>query len=153
MRRLKSIALILCLVSLATNALSALPYDRKFDEFEFRDCINLIARLDNLAVSINDDTEATGLIRVYGGQVVKRGEIQMYISLITNYLVQRRGVEARRLKVVFSGYWKKAGVEIYIVPSGAVIPDPRPLLKQKDVTFIGEQANDRKYKCAKGLWN
>ncbi len=152
MKKFRLLTLAFCLVSITSDTLCLPLYNRKFDEFDFRDCISLIARLDNFAVDINQDKDSTGLIRIYGGRVVKRGEVQMYVSLVTNYLVQRRGVDSHRLKVVFSGYREKAGAEIYIVPSGAVVPRPYSPVSQRDVKFTAERADDNKYKCAKGPW-
>lgn len=154
MKRLRPLVLLSCFVLMAANTLPALSYNRKFDEFMFRDCTSLIARLDSFAASINNEDKSTiGLVRVYGGRVVKRGEIQMYISLVTNYLTERRGVEASRLRVVFGGYWEEAGAEIYIVPQGAAIPRPYSLVNQKDVKFEAQRAKDSKYKCARGPWD
>ncbi|HKQ53867.1 MAG TPA: hypothetical protein VJT74_15945 [Pyrinomonadaceae bacterium] len=77
--------LILCICLAATSLLAA-PPDRKFDEFDFRDCESLIARLDNFAVSINSYPEAIGLVYVYGGKVSRKGEVSAYSKIIRKAL-------------------------------------------------------------------
>src|SRR5262245_9557016 len=117
----KAICLILTIFLIPARA-SASPPDRKFDEFSFSDCGSLTARLDNFAVQVMYHKTAEGLVYVYGGKVTRKGEIEMYVNLIRNYLVERREVDSKRLRIVQGGYRELAGAEIWIVPQGATAP-------------------------------
>lgn len=86
-------------------------------------------------------------MRVYAGREVRRGEAQFYVDLIKDYLVERRGVGARRFDVIFSGYRVRAGADVNLAPPGMDI-GPMRTLELKDVVFKKETFKSRKYACA-----
>src|SRR5687767_362703 len=119
------IRLILCLCLALTSSHASGPTS-KFDEFYFFDCESLIARLDNFAIAVIKYPQSVGLVYVYGGKVARKGEGQMHMDVMRNYLIERRQLDGQRLRVLWGGYREKASAEIWIVPPGAAQPDPSP---------------------------
>ncbi|MFL6231489.1 MAG: hypothetical protein ACJ741_22165 [Pyrinomonadaceae bacterium] len=143
---------VLLVLALAVSAPSQSPTSDPFDSFDFRDCEHLLDHLDVFAASTSDDKESAKLIYVYGGRVVRRGEAEMYIARITNYLVGRRGVDPQRLKVVFGGYRNKAGATLWVVPPQAEVPKAEPSLDAREVKFKEGKDWTREYRCAQRSW-
>lgn len=143
----KSICLTCIFLAGATSAPTS-----KFDEFSFGECNSLVARLDNFAIAVINYERAVGLVYVYGGKVSRRGEREMYIDTIRNYLVERRHVNPHRLLVLWGGYRESAGAEIWIVPPGAVLPDPSAQFDQRDVVFKKQSVSRNAYRCARSPW-
>src|SRR5258705_7643522 len=150
-KMIKSICLILCICFAFTSAATYAPTS-KFDEFSFSDCASLIDRLDNFAIAVIHYEQAVGLVYVYGGQVSRKGEREMYLNTIRNYLIERRHVDSHRLRVLWGGYRESAGAEIWIVPPGAISPDPSPGFDQKKVVFKKQSVKRITYRCARHPW-
>jgi hypothetical protein len=121
----------------------------QFDEFDFSDCESLAARLDNFAVEMSHAKNQIGFILVYGGREVRRGEMQMYKSRIQSYLIKRRGLDARKFRVQFSGYRETAGVVIVIEPAGVSAPNLIGIVDSKAVKFKRERVKSSEYDCVK----
>lgn len=90
------------------------------------------ARLDNLAVELQNDPSATAYIFGYGGRTSRTGEADRLIARARDYLVNKRGMDAARVVVVNGGLREENCVELWIVPSGATPPQPRPTLQSSD---------------------
>jgi hypothetical protein len=90
------------------------------------------ARLDNLAVELQNDPSATAYIFGYGGRTSRTGEADRLIMRAKDYLVNKRGIDAARVVVVNGGLREENCVELWIVPSGATPPQPRPTLQPGD---------------------
>ncbi|HET6669847.1 MAG TPA: hypothetical protein VFH15_06405 [Pyrinomonadaceae bacterium] len=90
------------------------------------------ARLDNLAVELQNDPSATAYIFGYGGRTSRTGEADRLITRARDYLVNQRGIDAARVVVVNGGLREENCVELWIVPSGATPPQPRPTLQPGD---------------------
>lgn len=146
----KAIAAALSLIMLAAPIASRPKRDQMFDQLIFGECADLAARLDNFAIelSFSGNLQAKGLVRVYAGKEVRRGEGQFYVGLIKNYLIGQRGIGAHRFDVIFSGYREEAGADVHIMPSGMNV-GPMRTLELKDVVFRKEAFKTRKFACAK----
>lgn len=147
----RSLSLIVCICCTYSLAATSAP-NSKFDEFSFRDCESLVARLDNFAVAVTDHKQAVGLVYIYGGKVSRKGEREVYRDTIRNYLVKRRQVDSHRLRILFGGYRESAGAEIWIVPPGAASPDPSPSFDEQQVVFKKQSFGRNAYRCARGPW-
>ena len=90
------------------------------------------ARLDNLAVELQNDPSATAYIFGYGGRTSRTGEADRLIMRARDYLVNKRGIDGARVVVVNGGLREENCVELWIVPSGATPPQPRPTLQPGD---------------------
>ena len=55
----------ICLICICFTGATSAPTS-KFDEFSFRECDSLVARLDNFAIAVINYEQAVGLVYVYG---------------------------------------------------------------------------------------
>ena len=105
---------------------------------EFDECNNCTfddqkARLDNLAVELQNDPSTRGYILAYGGRMSPVGQVNKLMSRARDYLVTQRGIDASRLVVVNGGFREDDSVELWIVPSGAAAPLPTPTVQAGEV--------------------
>jgi hypothetical protein len=105
---------------------------------EFDECNNCTfddqkARLDNLAVELQNDPSTRGYIVAYGGRMSPVGQVNKLMSRARDYLVTQRGIDASRLVVVNGGFREEDSVELWIVPSGAAAPLPTPTVQAGEV--------------------
>src|SRR5258706_15709667 len=63
---------------------------RKFDEFTRAGWEDAMIRLDNFVLHLRDTPSAVGVIIVYAGQDLRRGEARAWSSCIRDYLKKRR---------------------------------------------------------------
>lgn len=91
------------------------------------------ARLDNLAVEMQNDPSASAYIVSYGGRTSRTGEADRLGTRARDYLVNKRGIDGARVVVVNGGYREEDCVEMWIVPRGAEVPQPRPTLQPSDI--------------------
>lgn len=131
--------LVLCLnfvvVSNAGDAQQiCILHSRKLDEFYGSNWESAMARLDNLALDMQDNPTEIGVIIVYGGQHGRRGEAQAWGACVKGYLVGRRGIEANRIVMINGGYREELTVELWETDKDH-IPNAEPHIKPKDVKF------------------
>src|ERR1043165_5498730 len=139
MRRLMTSRLLILFVGLTLAALSASyaaaqdsneassPTARKFDEFGEVGGCDLSARLDNLAVQLQNDPTADGYIVCYGPEGEGYGTGNSGLSIMADYLVNTRGIDAERFKTIYAGRykeWQEVAAELRIAPPGAAAPEP-----------------------------
>ncbi|HEX7771298.1 MAG TPA: hypothetical protein VF435_02685 [Pyrinomonadaceae bacterium] len=106
---------------------------QEFDECNSCSLNDQKARLDNLAVELQNDPSARAYIIAYGGRVSPLGQGQKLMSRAREYLVSHRGIDASRLTVVNGGFREEDSVELWLVPSGAAAPQPTPTVQMGDV--------------------
>jgi hypothetical protein len=105
---------------------------------EFDECNNCTfddqkARLDNLAVELQNDPSTRGYIIAYGGRMSPLGQVEKLMTRARDYLVTQRGIDASRLVIVNGGFREEDSVELWIVPSGAAAPQPTPTVQAGEV--------------------
>lgn len=105
---------------------------------EFDECNNCAfddqkARLDNLAVELQNDPTTRAYIIAYGGRLSPLGQVEVLMSRARDYLISQRGIDASRLVVVNGGFREADSVELWIVPSGAKPPQATPTVKASDL--------------------
>src|SRR5215216_4019578 len=105
---------------------------------EFDECNNCSlddqkARLDNLAVELQNDPSTRAYIIAYGGRMSPLGQVERLMKRTRDYLVTQRSIDASRLSVVNGGFREEDIVEIWIVPSGAAAPRPTPTVQAGEV--------------------
>ena len=105
---------------------------------EFDECNNCTfddqkARLDNLAVELQNDPSTRGYILAYGGRMSPIGQVEKLMSRAREYLVTQRGIDASRLVIVNGGFREEDSVELWVVPSGARPPQPTPTVQAGEV--------------------
>ncbi|HEY9284786.1 MAG TPA: hypothetical protein VIP46_15120, partial [Pyrinomonadaceae bacterium] len=87
------------------------------------------ARLDNLAISLQENPGAQAYLICYGGRRGRAGEAQRRCDRAKEYLVNTRGVDEGRIEAIDGGFKEDLSVELWIVPPGAQPPTPNPTVE------------------------
>ncbi len=106
---------------------------REYDECNGCTFDDQKARLDNLAIELQNDPSTRGYIIAYGGRTSPIGQVEKLMSRARDYLVTQRGIDASRLVVVNGGFREDDSVELWLVPSGAAAPLPTPTVQAGEV--------------------
>lgn len=106
---------------------------REFDECNSCAFDDQKARLDNLAVELQNDPTTRAYIIAYGGRMSPLGQVEVLMSRAREYLIGQRGIDASRLVIVNGGFREEDSVELWMVPSGATPPRATPTVKAGDV--------------------
>lgn len=113
----------------ATTGINGLPSinpPKRFDEFPSIAFDDDKARLDNLAIELQNNPGSQGYIIAYSGLRSRAGEADRMSARAINYLVGTRGLSRSRLVVVDGGYRNANTFELWLVPQGAEAPRPTP---------------------------
>jgi hypothetical protein len=89
------------------------------------------ARLDNLAVELQNDPSTTAYIIAYASRTSPAAQADRLGARARDYIVTTRGVDSARLVVMNGGLREEDCVELWVVPSGAKPPQPRPTVQSK----------------------
>ena len=87
------------------------------------------ARLDNLAIELQNDPATTSYVIAYAGRTSRAGTVDRLLTRATDYLVQKRAVDQSRIVVINGGYREEDCVELWVVPRGAKPPQPTPTVQ------------------------
>lgn len=120
------------------------PECRKFDEFPSVAFDDTKARLDNLAIELQNAPDATAYIFVYAGRTSRTGQADALGRRAADYLVNSRGVDSRRINIINGGYREEDYIEIWICPPGAEAPHASPTVQPGDVQPSGERTRPRR---------
>lgn len=97
---------------------------RKFDEFGDIDASDIIARLDNFAITLQNEPGTRAFLVVYRTRRDLPGLSNRYAHRMKGYLIESRGIEPARVVTVDGGYVSCLTQELWVVPIGAT-PQPR----------------------------
>ena len=97
---------------------------RKFDEYPEIARNDEKARLDNFAIELQNDPTATGYIILYPERGGRPATVQTRSTGINDYLVNTRGIDARRLVTLVGPPRDALTFELWISPQGAIPPKP-----------------------------
>jgi len=106
---------------------------REFDECNHCSFDDQKARLDNLAIELQNDPSTRAYVIAYGGRMSPVGQVDKLMSRAREYLVTQRGIDASRLVVVNGGFREDDSVELWVVPSGATAPQPTPTVQAGEI--------------------
>ncbi len=95
------------------------------------------ARLDNLAVELQNDPSTTTYVIAYGGRTSRVGQADLLGGRARDYLVSNRGIDQSRITVINGGFREEDCVELWVIPSGATPPQPTPTVQAGDVRPAG----------------
>lgn len=102
------------------------PTPRKVAEFigdvDYED---LIARLDNFAIELQNQPQAQGHIIVYRSRRDPPGISHRYALRAKNYLVRERGIDPRKVITIDGGMSGCLMYELWLAPAGAAITERR----------------------------
>lgn len=130
--------------------LSAMPV--KFDEFGDVGCEDEWARLDNFAVRLQTYPEMQGYLIFYGGRRYDkrpgtRDQARARSRRLKDYLVNRRGMDARRLSVINGGYREEWTAELWLNPRDAAPPVATPTVRPDEIKFRRGRVRKDAYDC------
>lgn len=91
------------------------------------------ARLDNLAVELQNDPSTATYVIAYGGRTSRIGSADLLGTRARDYLVTQRGIDASRITVINGGFREEDCVELWVIPRGATLPQPTPTVQAGDV--------------------
>lgn len=117
------------------------PPPREYPAREFDVCCSCSfddqkARLDNLAIELQNDPSTTTYIIAYGGRTSRIGQAERLGARARDYLTAQRGINASRITVMNGGFREEDCVELWIVPTGATPPQPRPTVSASEVRAL-----------------
>ena len=99
---------------------------RRFDEFPSIAFDDDKARLDNLAIELQNNPGATAHVIAYAGRGRRAGHADRMGRRALDYLLNTRGIDSRRVVFVNGGARERDTFELWIVPQGAEPPRPTP---------------------------
>lgn len=96
----------------------------KFDEYgNIRHC-DESARLDNFAITLQNEPKLKGYLLIYTGKQDLPGKIPSILAHAQGYLTNERGLAAERLTVVNAGYREQRTIELWLVAPDDPAPTP-----------------------------
>ena len=110
---------------------------REFDECNSCTFDDQKARLDNLAVELQNDPTMIGYIIAYGGRMSPIGQVEMLMKRARDYLTNERAIDGSRLVIVNGGFREGDSVELWLVPRGAATPRATPTIQASEVKPAG----------------
>ena len=125
---------------------------RKFDDFGDIKCEDEMARLDNVAIQLQNEPASKAVLVFFGGatfrgKLPRRGDAAARAARLKPYLVGRRGIPFNRVMVFDGGYAQEWHVEVWIVPLDFWFPPPQPGVPDGGVKFRAGRPNPRDYRC------
>jgi hypothetical protein len=127
-----------CRQSAQSVAVVTAPERKVIVAREFDECNNCTfddqkARLDNLAVELQNDPSTKAYIIAYGGRYSPIAQVEMLMKRSRDYIVEQRGIDASRLVVINGGFREDDSVELWIVPAGAAAPRATPTVQASEI--------------------
>lgn len=107
-------------------------------------------RLNFYVAHLNSYPDAMLHVFVYGGQVVKKGEVEERIKCIRDYLTINKGIDVKRITVRDGGYRSRLTVEIFYGSKGRPEPLPTPTVDPREVRWVKKATNRSKCGSASG---
>jgi hypothetical protein len=101
------------------------------------------ARLDNLAVELQNDPTTTTYLFAYSGKTSPAGYADRLLARARDYLVSLRGIDAARIVLVNGGFRESDCVEVWLVPQGAVAPQASPTVQPGNISPAPETRKRR----------
>lgn len=105
---------------------------KRFDEFPSVAFDDDKARLDNLAIELQNNPGATGYVIAYAGRNRRAGEADRMTKRAADYLSTTRGISRDRIVVINGGYRDANTFELWLVPQGADPPRPTPTVNPNE---------------------
>lgn len=127
-----------------TNKKPPVPECKPFDQFQSVAFDDDKARLDNLAIELQGAPDAQAYIMIYAGRTSRAGQADMLGKRTSDYLINQRGVDARRFTIINGGYRDTDFIEIVICPPGAKPSQPTPTVQPGDAQPAQERTRPRK---------
>ncbi|MDX6530760.1 MAG: hypothetical protein QOH41_3050 [Blastocatellia bacterium] len=117
---------------------------KPFDQFQSVAFDDDKARFDNLAIELQGAPDTQAYIMVYAGRTSRAGQADRLGKRALDYLVNQRGVDARRITIINGGYRDTDFIEIWVCPPGAKTPQPTPTVQPGDAQPAQERTRPRR---------
>ena len=117
---------------------------KPFDQFQSVAFDDDKARLDNLAIELQNAPDSQAYIMIYAGRTSRAGQADLLGRRTMDYLTKQRGVDSRRITIINGGYRETDFIEIWICPPGAKTPQPTPTVQPGDAQPAKERTRPRK---------
>jgi hypothetical protein len=120
----------------AATGVGALPQissPKRFDEFPSIAFDDDKARLDNMAIELQNNPGSTGYVIAYAGRRSRAGEAERMGKRALDYLTTARGISRDRVVFVNGGYREANAFELWLVPQGAQPPQATPTLSPDQI--------------------
>jgi hypothetical protein len=115
------------------NAIALPPVkSRLYDQFQPPAFDDVKARLDNLAIELQNAPTSQAYIIVYSGRKSRSGQADRLAARAKDYMTKERGIDSSRLVVMNGGYRESDYFELWLVPQGAEPPQATPTLQPGD---------------------
>jgi hypothetical protein len=111
----------------------------KLDEFGDIQLGDTKARLDNLAITLQDDPTLQAHIVAYGARVSPPDQAASRAASMRNYLIQERGVAPERIIAVNGGYRNELSGELWLSLRGTGAPPTRSTVDERYVRILRTQ--------------
>jgi hypothetical protein len=131
----------------STNVVARVPPRlecKRFDEFQSVAFDDDKARFDNLAIELQNAPDSQAFVYVYAGRSSRANQADLLGRRTMDYLVNQRGVDGQRVRVVTGGYRETDYFEIWLCPRGAQPPPPTPTVQPNDVRPATERTRPRR---------
>ncbi|MCA1634238.1 MAG: hypothetical protein LC802_11235, partial [Acidobacteria bacterium] len=115
----------------------------KFDEYGKIGHCDLSARLDNFAITLQNQPNTKGYLMIYLGEKDLPARRPGILARAADYLVNSRGVDPDRLQVVSAGYRKEQTTELWLVAEGDDAPTPTDTIEVSRVPGTAYQWDER----------
>lgn len=136
MRNLRLAIVILCLLATASVSFAQsrqVEPARKYDEFSGIQCDDMMAHLDNYAIALQLEPNLQAYIVSHGGSHGQY-EARMWAVAAKEYLVSNRGIEAKRIVMLYGGNRKLRAMELWLLLDG-YRPSVTDAVRPKGVRF------------------
>lgn len=97
---------------------------RKFDDYGKMGYCSETARLDNFAVTLQNEPGTKAYLLVYLGRDDMPAWKKGVLGRAADYLVNTRGLDPSRVKSVFGGYREERTIELWVVAGEDPAPEP-----------------------------
>ena len=104
---------------------------RKVDEYGKIGHCDETARLDNFAIELQNEPASKGYLLVYVGRNDMPSWTPAILQRAAGYLVNARGLDAERVKVINGGYRESRAIELWVVPENFPPPEPSDTVEFK----------------------
>jgi hypothetical protein len=108
------------------------PQSSRFDSYGAIGRKAEIARLNGFAIELKNQPGAQGYLLVYGGRWGRTGKAQKVATRSVQYL-KARGIDAGRIVSVDAGFKEELIIDLWLVPTGAIPPQPDPAVDRGEV--------------------
>ncbi len=150
-------ALVFAHTFVSAQTAPALSEIRLLDAYGDICCEDEMARLDALAIELQNSPHFRVYIIYYGGRrysscynhrprIPRRGEAEARAARIKPYLVNQRGLDSERIVVLSGGFREPWTAELWIVPRGARPPVPTPTIQPRDIRYRRGRVTRREFR-------